>query len=202
MFIRSQRLFLRPIWPEDWRELKAGADYDSLAQQLSGMSVATGRNWQSAPPPREDPRCPRFLITRPDGIAPGAESGTGLERGSESGRAIGCVGLVRGGEAVRIGYWIAPAHQRHGYATEAARAMLTLARVLGHRRIGAAQIINDPGAGRVLTKLGFRPLGAPGDSYFELRGVRLPVQQHVIDLGAASDSDYRDDGGGGGLRAA
>ncbi|WP_370073167.1 GNAT family N-acetyltransferase [Novosphingobium sp. THN1] len=35
MFIRSERLFLRPAWPEDWAELHALIDDEAVVRNLS-----------------------------------------------------------------------------------------------------------------------------------------------------------------------
>ena len=35
MFIRSERLFLRPGWPEDWQELLGQIDDESVARNLA-----------------------------------------------------------------------------------------------------------------------------------------------------------------------
>lgn len=51
MFIRSERLFLRPAWQEDWSALEA--DFGPGVR-----SLAVGR---------ADPRHPQFLITLPHG---------------------------------------------------------------------------------------------------------------------------------------
>ena len=63
-------------------------------------------------------------------------------------------------DEVELGYWIAREYWGRGYATEAARAVLRLAKVLGHREAGVAgHFIDNPASGAVLRKVGFEPTG-------------------------------------------
>jgi len=75
-------------------------------------------------------------------------------------RIVGGIGIgPLGDEPHELGYWIAPDAWGRGYATEAGRAVVDLARTLGIRRIAARHAIDNPASGRVLRKLGFRPTG-------------------------------------------
>ncbi|MFD1958644.1 GNAT family N-acetyltransferase [Novosphingobium panipatense] len=73
-------------------------------------------------------RLPSFLVTVPD---------------PHGARIIGGCGLSPHDDEVNLGYWITPAEQGRGYATEAARSLLGLARVLGHQRIVAHHYIDN-----------------------------------------------------------
>ena len=142
MFIRSERLFLRPFWPEDRAELLAllaeeGAD----RRQDAGWPLPC-RVAQGAEP--EDRRCPRFLVT-----LPGAHGST----------IVGVVGLSRAGDAAEAGVWIAPAFRGRGYATEAGRALLSIARSLGFECAMARPDPENDSAARLFTKLGFQHAG-------------------------------------------
>lgn len=150
MFHRSERLLLRPIWPEDWQGVLAGiADKDIV------------RNLARAPwPYREDdarafttlaidPAYPRFLITR-----------------ACDAQVVGCIGIDPLSEAlegcavpVEMGYWIARPFWGQGIATEAGEAVLRIAHTLGYRTVVASHFIDNPASGRVLEKLGFVPTG-------------------------------------------
>ncbi len=167
MFIRSERLFLRPGWPEDWDELYGRLAGEGTAPDMINVpwphSAEHARSLAGAP---QAPRHPHFLITLP---------------GAEGSRLIGCIGLGQVGDATELAYWIARAAWNHGYATEAGRAVLGLARTLGHRRIVAHQIPDSPASGRVLRKLGFCPIGESAGS--------AGAVVHAVDLGEPCDCD-------------
>jgi RimJ/RimL family protein N-acetyltransferase len=133
VFIRSERLFMRPAWDEDWAELHALAGDEALAHGWIAMPQA--------------PRYPHFLVTLPD-RASCEDGGT---------RVIGAVGLTECERSAALHVWIAPDHAGHGYGTEAGRAVLSLARALRHRHIVASQIPDSAPSARVLAKLGFAP---------------------------------------------
>jgi RimJ/RimL family protein N-acetyltransferase len=166
MFIRSERLFLRPGWPEDWDEIRARITDQVAVKNLVNWPYLSGSAPEFAPLD-SDHRCPNFLITLPS---------------SEGAQLIGCIGLARSAEGVELGYWIAGNHTKRGYATEAARAVLTLARAIGHRRILAGHIADEPGSARVLSKLGFVPTGEMRSRYSLVNGRDLPAAIHAIDL--------------------
>lgn len=175
MFIRSERLFLRPGWPEDW-----GAIFSQIADE------AVVRNLIRVPWPYtpeaarqfatlgQDRRCPHFLITLP---------------GAQGVDLVGVIGLTPGHEAAELGYWIGRDHWGRGYATEASRAVLRLARTLGHTRLNASHFIDNPASGRVLRKVGFCPTGRIEERYSLARGKVSPSAVHAISLGEPSDCD-------------
>ena len=172
MFIRSERLFLRPIWPEDWADLQAGLDDDDIVRNLSRMGWPhTPDKAREASVPPHNPRLPNFLITCP--------------RGNQGVDVIGGIGLADLDGEVALGCWIARGHRGQGHATEAARAVLTLARTLGHHRVTARHVVDNPASGRVLRKLGFAPTGVAG-----------ACLTYALDLGAPSDCDDDFDGDG------
>lgn len=140
MFIRSERLFLRPAWPEDRAEI----------HQVLGADVRFGA---------ASPRHPQFLITLPD------------HRGAH---VVGKICLAARDGLSELGVWIGRDWQGRGFATEAARAALTLARTLGHCRLFATPLAGCAASDRVLARLGFVPTGQ----------VRLnPAREvHVLDL--------------------
>lgn len=146
MFIRTERLFLRPGWPEDWAELHARIADEGIVRNLASApwpyTREDARRFAATP---QAPRHPQFLVTVP---------------GADGNRLIGSVGLGSYDGETELGYWIARASWNQGYATEAARAVLSLARTLGHRRIVAYQFLDNPASARVLSKIGFTPTGA------------------------------------------
>lgn len=145
MFIRSERLFLRPSWPEDWAELHAAIADEGVVRNLANAPWPYKASDAKAFAGREQAhRLPHFLITLP---------------GASGAPAIGCVGLSANGDEAELGYWIARSHWGQGYASEAARAVLRLADALGHRRVVASHFVDNPASGRVLEKAGFRRTG-------------------------------------------
>ena len=188
MFIRSERLFLRPGWPEDWQELLLRISDEQVVRNLAKAPwpyTPDDARWFAQQP--QDARCPHFFVTLP----------------SRSGGAalVGCVGLARDGDEVELGYWLAREHWGQGYATEAGRAVLRLARTLGHRRIVSKHYADNPASGRVLAKLGFRATGELRPSYSVARGCDVPALVHTLEFGAQADGGGEDDGLAG-MRAA
>ena len=146
MFIRSERLFLRPGWPEDWQELLDRIRDESVVKNLARApwpyTAEHARDFAGQP---QDQRCPHFFVTLPTAQGPA--------------ELVGCVGLARIEGEVELGYWIGRDYWGRGYATEAARAVLRLAKVLGHREVVAGHFIDNPASGAVLRKVGFAPTG-------------------------------------------
>ncbi len=121
------------------------------------------RAWLSLP---KNPRLPSLLVTLP----------------GEGGRIVGSCGLLGEGGEPAIGYWIARAHQGRGYATEAARALLRLAQVIGHRRVRADHFVDNPASGRVLRKCGFVPTGRTSHRPSLGRGGLAPSIEYAAEL--------------------
>ena len=61
---------------------------------------------------------------------------------------------------VEIGYSILPAYQRHGYASEAATALVKNAFLKGLKVVAAHTLPGDPASGGVLLNTGFKLVGA------------------------------------------
>ena len=144
MFLRTERLFLRPAWPEDAPELTRAIGQEAVVRMLARVpwpyQEEHARTWIESP---RDPYLPNLLITLPD----------------EDGRIVGCIGLHEDAGQIEVGYWVAPTHWGRGYATEALTGLLALARLAGHRRIVSRHAADNPASGRVLSKAGFRPTG-------------------------------------------
>lgn len=173
MFIRSERLFLRPAWAEDASELAALLDNETIVRNLARVpwpyTLADARAFVDAVP--ADGRMPNFLITLP---------------GPHGSRIVGGCGLSMLDGEVNLGYWIAQDHQGRGFATEAARAVVNLARMLGHRRIVAHHFVDNGASGRVLQKTGFRATGRVQERFSLGRGYASPSREHEVVLGAGS----------------
>lgn len=175
MFFRSERLFLRPGWPEDWSDLFDAVHDEAIVRNLAQVPWPYGpEDAQAYAALPQDKRHPHFLIILPT---------------AERGRLIGTVGMIPGEDAPELGYWIAREHWGKGFATEAGRAMLTLARTLGHRRVAACHFHDNPASGRVLRKVGFCPTGAVEPRFSRARGEAVAAELYAIDLGDPQDCD-------------
>ena len=184
MFIRSQNLFLRPVWAEDWAAIQAAVSDEAVASNLPSVPWPYGEaeaRWFASQ--AQNPYFPHFLITQP-------------YRAHDPGGAevIGCIGLTErtgpDGEArAELGYWIARAHWHRGYATEAGRALLTLAPMLRHHQLVANCFRDNPASARVLRKLGFRPTGEVTLVTSPARGEPAAAATFAIDLPLANDGD-------------
>jgi len=191
MFIRSERLFLRPGWPEDWHELIGlMADREVAGNLASAPWPYTSEHAREFAERPQQRMLPHFFITLP---------------GADGPKLIGSVGLGRDGDEVELGYWIARAHWGNGYATEAARAVLGLARALGHRRVIASHFADNPASGRVLRKAGFAPTGKTRMRHSAARGGEAPANGYAITLdclGGGDDDLIGGDGNAAAVRAA
>jgi RimJ/RimL family protein N-acetyltransferase len=145
MFHRSERLFLRPVFAEDWQAVYHGIRDERVVTMLARAPwpyrKAHARDFVMRMP---DPAYPRFAITVP------AEPGAPL---------IGIAGLHDEAGETHFGYWIARERWGRGYATEAGRGVVAMARALGHTRLHAGHYLDNPASGRVLRKLGFAETG-------------------------------------------
>lgn len=170
MFHRSERLFLRPAFPEDCGAILAGIGEESIVRNLARApwpyTLDDARNFAALP---QDTRLPHFLVTVP---------GKGV---------IGSAGMGEHEGEPELGYWIAREHWGRGYATEAAGAVLKVARALGHRRVVAGHFVDNPASGKVLRKLGFVPTGRPGRRFSLARGQMVDSVEYALDLEADMD---------------
>ncbi len=166
MFHRTQRLFLRPVWPEDWQAIYGGICDEGVVRNLARAPWPYERDHARAfarlP---HDPASPRFLITLPDNA-----------------ELVGCIGIDPHEGDVEMGYWIARPHWSNGYATEAGQAVLEIARMMGHSQIVASHYVDNPASGRVLRKLGFRPTGKSEKRMCLGRGEPVEATGYAIDL--------------------
>lgn len=178
MFIRSDRLFLRPAWPEDWSELLTVICDEGVVRNLASapwpytIEDAIGFARLS-----QERLLPHFFVTLPS---------------DQGAQLIGCAGLSQYGEDVELGYWLARSHWGQGYATEAAQAVLRLAETLGHRRVVAKHFVDNPASGRVLTKAGFRRTGTVAHRFSLGRGGDAPAMEYDALLGLDRDCADQD----------
>lgn len=182
MFFRSQNLFLRPAWPEDWEELYPLIADEGIVRNLARAPWPyTEQHARDFTARGQDSRLPGFLVTLP---------------GADGSRIVGSSGLHENEGQAELGYWIAREHWGKGYATEAARAVLCVAKALGHTRIHAGHFVDNPASGRVLRKAGFRPTGEIRRTFGLGRGHEAASVEYVADLDCLCGGD--EDGGGSG----
>ena len=180
MFARTERLLLRPGWIED-----APALFEAIRDE------GIVRNLASAPWPYTLADAESFLRTE---RMAGEPAFLIFLRTAGAPLLIGTVGFGRRptGET-EFGYWIRRGHWGRGYATEAGRAALDLAREsLRLGRISAGHFLDNPASGRVLEKLGFRPTGEVAPRYSAGRGEAAPCRLLEIDLSADAAAEEPD----------
>jgi RimJ/RimL family protein N-acetyltransferase len=178
MFARTERLLLRPGWVEDAPALFHAICDERIVRNLANApwpySFADAQDFLARD--RASPLDARWLIT--------------LRTQGEP-RLIGCIGFGRTGEgAVEFGYWIARPYWGQGFATEAGKAVIGIARdALRLPRLEAGHFIDNPASGRVLTKLGFRPSGTIALRYSAGRGAEAPCRLFSLDLAAEAEAE-------------
>ncbi|KMS55153.1 GCN5 family acetyltransferase [Novosphingobium barchaimii LL02] len=168
MFVRTERLFLRPAWPED---------LDDIVEALLDEDIQ--RNLGVAPLPSTiegikayiegpgDPRLPNFFMYL---RAPGGP------------QLVGGIGLGRYEGDVEVGCWIVPGQRGRGFAGEALRAMIAQARALGYRRLVASHFADCVGTQSVLENAGFRDTGQVRSRYSAGRAMEVAVHIYTADL--------------------
>ena len=174
MFARTERLLLRPGWAED-----APALATAIADEMIVRNLATApwpyslRDAEAFLAQPRDPVLPSFLI---------------FERTDGEPRLVGSCGLGRRPSgAVELGYWIARPFWGRGIATEAATALIEIARTMGLTRLEGSHFLDNPASGRVLEKLGFEPLGITAPRMSCARGTE--TQARLLRLQLADETD-------------
>jgi RimJ/RimL family protein N-acetyltransferase len=170
VFHRSERLFLRPAFLEDSAAILAAINDEGVVRGLARApwpyTIDDARSFAALP---QDLRLPHFLVTLP---------GVGV---------IGSAGMGEHDGEPEIGYWVAREYWGRGYATEAAAAVLRIARTLGHTRITAGHFADNPASGKVLRKLGFVPTGRIARRFSLARGTHTDSVEYARDGEAEMD---------------
>jgi RimJ/RimL family protein N-acetyltransferase len=172
MFARTPRLLLRPGFPEDAPALAA-----AIADRMIVCNLAvvpwpyTLRDAEAFLASPRDPILPSLLI---------------FERTDSAPRLIGSCALGRRPSgAVEMGYWIARSSWGRGFATEACKALVGIARALGLETLEGSHFTDNPASARVLEKLGFEPLGLIAPRMSCARGEEVPARLMRLRLTAA-----------------
>jgi len=160
MFCRTERLLLRPGWTEDAAALHSAIGDHAIIAKLSQVpwpyAMKDAQDFLSRPWNPLEPQLLAFSRTR------------------GSPRLVGSCGISRLDDGRHeIGYWIARPFWGLGFATEAASAMMRIARSSGLSNIIARRAVDNPASGRVLMKIGFRPTGRTESIYSAGRGCEV-----------------------------
>ena len=174
MFARTERLLLRPGWAEDAPALAKAIADEAIVRNLANAPWPYGLDEAKAFLDKpHDPVLPTFLLMKLSDGAP---------------ELVGAVGFARKPNgAVELGYWIARAHWGQGYATEAGRQLIDIARAIGVCQLEAGHFVDNPASGRVLEKLGFIATGRIVPRHSCARGGEVPCRLFTLDLGCAEE---------------
>jgi len=94
------------------------------------------------------------------------------------GTFMGVVGLRFDAPALpELGYWLGEPFWGHGYATEAARAVVAAARAAGIPALRSRALLTNTQSHKVLGKLGFSIIGEGTDAQGKLAGQRLALMR-------------------------
>ena len=169
MFTRTARLLLRPGWAED---------APALAKAIGDERIV--RNLASAPWPYRLSDAEAFLTRPRHPILP---SLLVFARTESDPLLVGACGLgAKPSGAAELGYWIARPFWDRGYATEAASALIDIARALRLPRLVGSYFLDNPASGRVLEKLGFEPTGVIAPRLSCGRGTEALAKMLTLEL--------------------
>jgi RimJ/RimL family protein N-acetyltransferase len=145
MFARTERLLLRPSWPEDAAELHQAIADEGIVRNLARAPwPCTADDAAQFATQTHDALYPTFLLMLRTYGAP---------------RLIGACGLGNYDGSAELGYWIARPYWGLGFATEASSAVVNIAKAIGHKKLIASHFTDNPASGKVLRKLGFQNTG-------------------------------------------
>ena len=172
MFARTERLLLRPSWPEDAQELH---------QAIADEGIV--RNLARAPWPYTADDAAHFTTQEHDALYPAFLL---MLRTRGAPRLIGSCGISKYDGCVELGYWIARPYWGLGFATEASRAVIHIAKTVGHKKLIASHFTDNPASGNVLRKLGFQSTGKIAQRHSKSRGEAAACAMYERSLDRAS----------------
>lgn len=156
--IRTERLTLRPLRPED---------AEPIARMIAEWEVI---RWLTMPPhPYRLSDAEWFIANAPEGQ-----------------HAITRDGVFMGVVTLRdqLGYWLGRPFHGQGYMTEAARAVLDRHFASGGGAVMSGYMTGNDASRKVLEKLGFRPAGLVM-RHANSHGGEVPIHQMRLDAPAA-----------------
>lgn len=142
--LRTARLRLRRFGADD---------LGAFVAYRADPDVARYQSWEAGYPRAEGEEFLRWVMgADPDTPGEWFQFAIELEGAAE---LVGDCAAHFDPDGVEIGFTIAPAHQRRGYATEAVAGLLEYVRGRGYRRVVARCDVENVGSQRVLTRTGF-----------------------------------------------
>jgi len=165
--LQTARLILRPPRLQDAKAIAALANDLRIAQ-----------NTLRLPHPYTVADAETFIASTDKGVGEAAFIVT-----LRSGALIGVAGIAKNGNAPELGYWVGVPFWGHGYATEAARAVIDDAFTeLGCEVLQSGARISNPASRRVLEKCGFQWCGV---GLYRIRSIAssAPIDRFRLDRG-------------------
>lgn len=176
--LQTERLYLRPLVPEDADEAFANWTHDAEVAKYMRWSVH-----QNVEETRE------WLI----GEQEGSQTGNIYDWGfvlKETGELIGSGGLSYSEEQgmFELGYNIMKKYWNQGYTTEAAKRIVDFAvSELGEKKLHCCHAKDNPASGRVMEKAGFTYVR--DSSYASFDGKRqFACKEYILDLEKGEDN--------------
>lgn len=166
--LQTARLILRPPQLQDAKAIAALANDIRIAQ-----------NTLRLPHPYTVADAEKFIASTDKG-----EGEVAFIVTLRSGALIGIAGIARlNGNAPELGYWLGVPFWGHGYATEAARAVIDHAFTeIGCEQLQSGARISNPASRRVLEKCGFQWCGV---GLYRIRSIAssAPIDRFRLDRG-------------------
>ena len=179
MFARTERLLLRPSWPEDAGELHQAIADEGIVRNLSRAPWPyTAEDAVRSATQEHDAHFPSFLMMLRTNGAP---------------RLIGACGIGNLNGEPELGYWIGRPYWGLGFATEASRAVIEIAKTIGHKKLVASHFTDNPASGKVLRKLGFQSTGKTAQRHSNGRGIATTcaLYERSLEVAVTDDGDMR-----------
>ena len=164
--IRTQRLRLRPVTPQDSGPLTQAVNDPRIYLMLA-----------SVPPAQTKPQTLAWIATHD--LARLDNTGHFYAVTTTEGALCGVISATRAAceDPFEIGYWLMPDYWGKGLCTEAGAGLVHwLETTRGARVLVAGHFADNPASGRILSKLGFLPCGR-SPMYSKGRGIK---SDHVM----------------------
>ena len=179
---------------EDDRRRKPGDRLPRPGHRPAGAAPAASRTTSPSSPcsptTAASPRCWRACRTptarrrrAPSCSRPAASGASGCVYAltlADTGAFIGCAGLDARSHGLELGYWIGEPYWRHGYATEAAHALVDLAfRATAIEALNVSCRVINAASRRVIHKCGFQYAGQ--GMMNSISPAQVPIERYRLD---------------------